>query len=182
MIVGISGKMGTGKTTLARHLAELCGGRVVSFADALRGEVSELFEIPVNTLKCQVCKANMVVSVGQRRLTIRELLQWWGALRRETDADYWVRKAIRSVGKGELVFVDDVRYFNEACAIRAEMGPLIRLDPYDGWVAGVGSEHQSETDLDEGFAFDWRSVPSYGSLRELAEQVAFCIDIVGAKK
>jgi hypothetical protein len=172
MIIGISGKMGTGKTTLAKHLVALMGGRVASFADELRLEVSELFEIPVSSLVSRECKENMTVAIGQRRMTVRELLQWWGALRRETDADYWVDRLVASVGLRELVFVDDVRYYNEAAAIRAAGGQVFRLDPYDGWLCGVGSDHLSETDLDDGFAFDWRSGPAFGALQPLAEQLA----------
>lgn len=171
MIIGISGKMGTGKTVLAGHLAELCGGRVVSFADELRREVADLFAIPVHTLRSRAAKEGMAVQVGHRVLTIRELLQWWGALRRESDVDYWVRKLVAGVDPVEMVFVDDVRYFNEAWAIRQAGGLLLRLDPYPGWVSGVGAEHMSETDLDAVEWFDWRFAPVFGSLRAHAEQL-----------
>lgn len=171
MIVGISGKMGTGKTTLARHLAALCGGRVVSFADALRAEVADIFCLPVEALTSRECKEHMLVPVGFNPMSTRQLLQWWGALRREADADYWVRQVIGAVAGGELVMIDDVRYRNEAAAIRAAGGVVIRLDPYAEWQPGVGSGHLSETDLDDGFAFDWRSGPEFGQLQPLAVQL-----------
>lgn len=177
MIVGISGKMATGKTTLANHLAELCGGRVVSFADALRAEVVDIFAVPLWHMQSREMKERQTYQVGMRVMTVRELLQWWGALRRETDADYWVDKLVRSVGRDELVFVDDVRYYNEACAIRAAGGKVFRLDPYPEWQSGVGAGHLSETDLDEGFGFDWRFAPAFGSLRAHAEALAPLVEV-----
>jgi len=175
MIVGISGKMATGKTTLAKLLAELRGGRVASFADELREEVSCTFEIPRGQMRVRALKENMLVPVGFQFLSLRQLLQWWGALRRETDADYWVKRLLSGVDPVELVIIDDVRYRNEASAIRAAGGQLIRLDPYDGWQRGVGSDHLSETDLDDKFAFDWRSAPAFGTLPALAEQLVGCM-------
>ncbi|TLM66024.1 MAG: hypothetical protein FDZ69_07525 [Deltaproteobacteria bacterium] len=172
MIVGISGKMGTGKTVLANHLAELCGGRVVSFADALRSEVADVFSLPLAAMTSRECKEHMLVPVGFNPMSVRQLLQWWGALRRESDQDYWVRQLIESVAGDELVLVDDVRYRNEARVIREEGGMMIRLDPYDGWQRGIGADHLSETDLDDGVAFDWRSAPAFGQLQPLAVQLA----------
>lgn len=172
MIIGISGKMGTGKTTLANYLAEQCGGRVASFADELRDEVACTFDIQRGHMLVRSLKENMLVPVGYQFMTLRQLLQWWGGLRRESDPDYWVCRLLSGVDPGELVLVDDVRYRNEAAAIRAAGGQVIRLDPYDGWQRGVGSDHLSETDLDDGFAFDWRSAPAFGELWPLANQLA----------
>lgn len=174
MIIGISGKMRCGKTTLANHLADLCGGRRRSFADALRDEVWEQFSVAHVTQQTTVGKAQKV-NLGFRQMTVRELLQWWGALRREGNVNYWVDKLLASLPEGEITIIDDVRYRNEAAAIRAAGGLVIRLDPYDGWEPGVGADHLSETDLDHGFAFDWRSGPEFGTLKPLAEQLVALI-------
>lgn len=172
MIIGISGKMATGKTVLANHLVELYGGRRASFADALRDEVSDTFCLPPETLTSRECKEHMLVPVGFSTLSIRSLLQWWGMLRREGNPDYWVDKLLGEIRADELVFIDDVRYRNEAEAIRAAGGQVFRIDPYDGWMPGLGANHPSETDLDDGIAFDWRSAPAFGSLQPLAVQLA----------
>jgi hypothetical protein len=141
VIIGISGKMGTGQTTLATHLAELGGGRGVSFADALREEVADVFSVPVEALTSRECKDLMRVPVGFQTLSVRELLQWWGALRRQGDPLYWVDKTLSGVDadQKDLTIIDDVRYRNEAAAIIATGGYLIRLHPYQGWVPGIGS-------------------------------------------
>ena len=176
MIIGISGKMGTGKTTLANHLVELCGGRRVSFADALREEVADIFCLPLEAMTLRDCKEHMLVPVGFNPMSLRQLLQWWGALRRVSDDCYWVDITMSMVAKDELVIIDDVRYYNEACAIKAAGGQVIRLDPYPEWRPGIGAEHLSETDLDGGFAFDHRFRPAFGTLdavaRELHQELA----------
>ena len=167
MIIGISGKMGTGKTTLARHLVKTLGGEVMSFADALRQEVKEHFGIPMGTMTDQEAKATLRIQVGFKDMLLRELLQWWGAERRRSDPDYWVKQLLHKAGEG-IVLVDDVRYRNEARAIQAAGGHVVRIDPYPGWQSSVGADHLSETDLDDYDYFDMRLKPKYGDLYKTA--------------
>ena len=169
-IIGISGKMSTGKTTLANHIAALTGGTVISFANGLRQEVLEHFCIPISIQKDAYSKATLPVTVGRRTMLLRELLQWWGALRREGNENYWVDKALKGLGGG-LTIIDDVRYKNEAEAVHAAGGLVFRLDPYDGWEPGIGAEHISETDLDDWYGFNWRFAPTLGSLPDHARDL-----------
>jgi hypothetical protein len=173
-IIGLSGKAGTGKTTTADLLASMCDGQVTSFANALRDEVSDLFHIPVDCLRDSSFKAMSQVPVGYRFLSARELLQWWGALRREFNPDYWVDQVIGTADQ-DLLIIDDVRYRNEADAIKAAGGLLFRLEPHDQWRPGVGAEHISETDLDNYMFFD----KIYRPARGLAHLTWVCRDIVG---
>ena len=59
-LIGIIGKMGTGESTLARILAERLGGKVYSFADALREEVSAEYGIPLDDLRAKPTPPHMV--------------------------------------------------------------------------------------------------------------------------
>lgn len=63
---------------------------------------------------------------------IRPLLQWWGTeLRRAQDPDYWVKwglDKIRTEGLGEVVFMPDTRFKNEADAIRDAGGFIVRVE------------------------------------------------------
>lgn len=168
MIIGIAGKMGTGKTTLASILADLCDGRRVSFADALRDEVQEIFGVPMSMMADRNLKEQARIPCGFRFVSPRELLQWWGEERRRVNCNYWVDQLMAGIDRGELVLVDDVRYRNEAEAIRQADGLLVRLEPYAAWPINPGAYHRSETDLDDWGTWDYKAYPEFGGLGELA--------------
>lgn len=172
MLIGISGKQGTGKTTLADHLAAQLKGVRVSFADELRIEVEENFGVDMAAMRDSSMKASMLLPVGNRYFKLRELMQWWGAQRREADPDYWIRKLIGRTAQNEsLTVVDDVRYVNEAVAIHKAGGLLIRLEPYSGWQSGPGADHASETELDDYGYFDYQFSPKFGGLFPLVYEI-----------
>lgn len=167
MIIGLSGKMGTGKTTVATYLANMLGGRVESFANELRLEIEREFEIPTGSMRDRETKGKLV-DLGYKTISIRELMQWWGGVRRQGNRDYWVHKLMSQYGVHDTVIVDDVRYVNEADAILHAGGWVIRINAYAGYVPGSGSEHASETDLDNYKRFTGRFEPDYGGLLNVA--------------
>lgn len=170
MIIGISGKMGTGKTTLADMLVDRLGGKRESFASALRREVSELFGIPESLLGDREYKERGKVTVGNRIISPRQLMQWWGGIRRDGNLNYWVNQTVRKDVEPYMV-IDDVRYWNEAEVIKKRDGILIRLEPYDDWQSGSGPDHASETELD-GYPATLTFYPQYGELSKVADKVA----------
>lgn len=171
-IIGLSGKIGTGKTTLANIvLAQVANAERVSFAAGVRDELHEHLGVPRDFLDTPEFKST-VYRTGERFRTGRELLQWWGTgVRRAADPDYWVRKLVNYIDircEAGLVIVDDVRMTNEAKAITDMGGLLVRLDPFDGWQPGPNAEHITETALD-GYPFTARFAPAFGELDALAE-------------
>lgn len=169
LLIGLSGKMQTGKSTTANYLAHELGGAVVSFADALRDEVAYHFGLDRLLLRNSRYKG-LSLMMGMRGMTVREILQWFGALRREQNPDYWIERTLATRPPG-IVIIDDVRYQNEAEAIRAAGGYVFRLEPYPDWHPGVGADHVSETDLD-GWTFDAVYRPRFGKLEETAMDIA----------
>ena len=62
-------------------------------------------------------------------MTIRELLQWWGAMQRSYDQDYWINLLLAGIDPVELAIVDDVRYRNEALGMLRDAEGVD--DPYE---------------------------------------------------
>lgn len=177
-VIGLSGKMGTGKTTLANLICSLVPGAVrMSFADALRGEVAEHFGFRLELVREPFFK-DLDLQIGLRWMTGRELLQWWGTeVRRKADACYWSDKMRGYLFEQEeegcpLVVIDDVRFLDEAALITASGGKLYRLVPYNGWNPGPNAEHASETALDDYPDFACRLAPAFGNLAPSAAMIA----------
>lgn len=180
MLIGLSGKAGVGKTTVADMLAKKLGGKRVSFADALREEVTEYFDL--GTLVGTREGKEVTVTMGLREMTVREVLQWWGNLRRETDYNYWVDvidklhrdmiyRCTREKTLEQIWIVDDVRFTNEAELI--ELGALFRIEPYPAWIKNCDwSDHPSETELDAYPEFGAIYKPKFGELEKVAKDIA----------
>jgi hypothetical protein len=149
MIIGLTGYAGSGKDEAAKALiAE--GFTRVAFADALRdvlydmnpsvgtAHLSAPFQDYVDVHGWDWCKATIP--------QVRVLLQNLGvAVRTHIGDDAWVRAALRkTIEPVDYVFTD-VRFPNEADAIRSFGGCVVRiLRP------GVGpvNSHESETAMD----------------------------------
>ena len=123
--IAIAGKICTGKTLLARHLAEKYGWQVHGLAAALKEDVVEaLYMAGLGRDKSGIMNMK-----GQ----LRALYQEWGRLFREVNGeDWWVDRLFKQAGKQPFV-CDDLRYPNELEAFRRRGFLLVRLqvDPQD---------------------------------------------------
>jgi len=194
MIIGISGKIGTGKSVLGQHLQNLLArdhafGEGVpvlrAFGDPLKQEVAEAFGFPLDWCYTTKGKATEIVleAGGQAWeafgcvATVRELMQWWGTdVRRAQDVDYWI-KAFDSYVAQDLrmdntILVPDVRFPNEVGWVLGQGGPvmMVRMEPYEGWQPGEFAGHASETSLDE-YPFMERFRPGFGRLHVMARSI-----------
>lgn len=184
MIIGISGKAGCGKSTLAELLVSLLGPewQKMSLGDEVKKEASEIFEFPLWMAYRQESKNNTVAvptwmkdsAPGDGYLTIHQILQYWGTdVRRAEDPEYWVRALTRRLPPGKHVVIDDIRFVTEVEFIKSKDGLVFRLDQYNGYEpSATGAEHISEIELDDYPFFDKRFCPKFGFLRQVAEQIA----------
>ena len=109
MIIGIAGKMGSGKDTLARNI----GYPMFAFANKLKEIARELFHVDPKIK-------------GKRT---REILQKVGQGMRDIDPNVWVNYLIEKLkGIGYNCIITDVRYVNEAQAILDANGKVFYLD------------------------------------------------------
>jgi hypothetical protein len=144
MIIGISGYAGSGKSTAAAALVDIGWSRR-KFAAPLKNMIrSLLIDQGASAAMCERMVEGDLKEVPSQMLggqTPRHAMQAlgteWGRMR--LSDSLWVDAALRTVS-GPTVF-DDVRFGNEANAIRALGGIIVRIDrPGVGPVNGHESE------------------------------------------
>ena len=152
-IIGLTGKRGAGKDTAARLIEKLTSGaycQKLYFADSIKWMAQPLTGLPLAELYTQEGKATFLPELG---MSVGELFQRLGqALRDSLHADVWVIDTMAKVLPGKCTLIPDVRYPNEARAILARGGVVLRVlgDPLQQQGDGTRDDrHPSETALDE---------------------------------
>ena len=142
MIIGITGYAGSGKDTIAKILIEKYGFERRAFADNVR---AILYNLDVHGVK------DIVDEIGWDRAKripgIRSLLQNLGVSAREVLGERtWIDPVLKGLSTSKLYVITDVRFKNEAQAIRDFEGQIWRVQR-----PGVTpvNRHISETELDE---------------------------------
>ena len=147
-IIGLTGYAQSGKDTLASILVERYGYRRVAFADTIRSFIYEVNPMvacsPTGYLK------DLVNLVGwdkaKQEPQVRRILQDVGvAARNLFGEDFWVNQALKSYD-GSKVVITDVRFINEADAIKSLGGQIWRVKRLG--VSAVNS-HVSEHEMDD---------------------------------
>ena len=187
MIIGISGKAGSGKDTAAKMLEVLYANpdisyedfantryknfadiQIVHFADILKETVQVLFGIGEWETNTQEGKKTTIEWIGK---TVRELLQGVGqGLRDAIDPNLWVKILFANTEGWSNYIIADVRYPNEVKAIKERNGILLRIDRKG---AGAGN-HSSETALDDYKEWDVH-IENNGSIEDLFEAMKIFI-------
>jgi hypothetical protein len=147
-LIGLTGYAQSGKDTLASILVENYGYSRIAFADKIR---DFLYGInPMVACSPTGYLQDLINLVGwdkaKQEPQVRRLLQDLGISARELiDENIWVNAALSSVSADDRVVVTDVRFENEAVAIKLMGGQLWRVKRL-----GVGpvNNHVSESELD----------------------------------
>jgi hypothetical protein len=150
-IIGLSGYAQVGKDTLASILVEHHGFERIAFADALRDMLYAL-NPDINDGPDAGPELRWIVDTygweAAKERGARELLQRLGteAGRNILGEDIWVQTAMKKVKPGGRYVITDCRFPNEARAVEAAGGHVVRVkrpgfEPVNG--------HPSETALDD---------------------------------
>ncbi|MFX0050671.1 MAG: AAA family ATPase [Candidatus Hodarchaeota archaeon] len=107
LLIGITGQMGSGKTTVAKYLVEKYSFQRMQISGKMREIAQELGLKPT-----------------------REFLQGIGKFMREIDDDVWIRYLVKEVNlnKSKSIVVDDIRRKNEIDFLSPLGFKFIRID------------------------------------------------------
>lgn len=152
MIIAICGHKFSGKSTVARLLHNATGYEIVSFADKLKDITCVLSGCTREQLEDYDFKETQLVPDYLRpycgdakKHTFRAFLQYFGSeVMRGVNDNIWIDCTLEN--GSENVIVSDCRFPNEAKAVKARGGIVIKVVRPD---VKAEDSHQSETRIDE---------------------------------
>jgi hypothetical protein len=183
MVIGVSGKIGSGKDTFAdlfiEHVSEQYGHVFENkkFAYNLKKIVSTLTGVSMVDVLSREGKLKYLPEWG---MTIGEMQQKIGteAIRNNIHNDAWVLSLFGTYDEDhDFWIITDVRFKNEANIIKEKGGIIIRLngDPNNSKKGDDRNmQHQSEIDLDDyqGFDYIYDNVPPISNLQNFVKEVS----------
>lgn len=162
-LVAFTGLAGSGKSTAAMHLVKRHGWQRVRFASPLKAMMAALglsYEEIEGHLKEKRCD---LLCGRTPRFAMQTIGTEWG--RMTIGDDLWIRAFERALPNEGRVVVDDCRYENEAEAVQAAGGVIIRIVRPG---AGSGAAGHSS----EGVELPWAvTVQNDCSLEEFLERI-----------
>lgn len=176
MIIGITGLRRSGKTTVSKYLQAEHGFVAHNFKAAIIQEMKDKFPETLDALCRHLEGANNTVDglFEEKPRAMRALMQNFGTdVRRAEDPNYWVDKWSKSLPDDNVV-VDDVRFLNEADAIRLLGGVIIRVQNPD---ITSGGSHVTETEQEQIDA-DFSLEAEMGNKIELFRQTESALEIM----
>ncbi len=172
ILIGISGKKGSGKDLLASFLKSKYGFVNIPFAQELKAAVRKDFELTLEHTDGSLKESPTVYENGTlvntavipRFWTSRDIMIAYGQFFRQFDLNYWVKKTFNKIqqiktfqnyGSDVRISISDVRFKNEANYIKDQGGYLVRLERKPELnIYKNQSTDLSETDLDDYQWFD----------------------------
>lgn len=178
LIIAFTGKKRHGKSTACEYIQKKYPNAVrVNFKDAMVAEIKQKFP---NFLMELCALMEKIAYDGMNPWTpdrlfkdkppvFRAFMQHFGTDVRRFDYDeYWVIEWMEEASKHKIVVTDDVRFANEAGAVKDLGGTVIRI-VREGY-ADDGDGHISETEMDA-IVPDYTIVVRDGDLEDMHRQL-----------
>lgn len=127
MLIGLTGKKFSGKSTVARFLNEQYGFVEISYAEALKRACNLIFNVPLEVFNDPDKKEIILPEWG---VSPRAMLQKIGSCAREIHPDVWIRLVefhFSNLLPLCNVVISDIRYQNEADCVRAHGGYILEI-------------------------------------------------------
>lgn len=168
MLIGLSGYARSGKDTMAELLCLNYSFSRLSFADPMRDAVYKLNPLIDGTTRLADLVDDYGWDVAKSKDEARRLLQVFGTEvgREMFGGNFWIDQAFKQIDPAANVVIADVRFPNEADAIKARGGTVIRINRHN--LSAVNS-HKSEHAMDN-YMFN-HVIYNDGTLDDLADNV-----------
>lgn len=152
MILGLMGPAGSGKSTVAEYLHKTWGGMRFSFADPLKAVAMATLDF--SREQCYGTQAQKEAVDPRYGFSARWFLQRLGTdgCRNTFGENFWSEMLLRQIAtvRPRLAVIEDVRFVNEAMAIRNAGGLIWRLECPD---------RQSTADAAHPSEVEWQIAP-----------------------
>jgi len=175
LLVGISGYANVGKDAAAAALLRsgwLLGKFSQPMKDAAYAADPEIVQNGITYSYAKLMDAYGIEAAKDKFPGTRAFMQRLGkAMRDHVGEDVWINAALAKVPAGAAAVFVDCRYRNEADAIRARRGMVLRINRpgVEPAVGPDGTVHVSEIDLDD-YPFD-AVIDNDGSIADLHYEV-----------
>lgn len=178
LLLGLSGKMKSGKTSLARWVVDKYGGAITSFAQTLKVEVYDALSTSDGCAEfykwCQEAKHTIpapsalvmmpsrldarasipqkIATIDEHKSDLRAMLEYWGDWRREYDPTYFIDRTVARIESlrlnHDVVVVDDVRTRQEVAALESLGFTIVRVQACDSCRAERGGGSNHRTETE----------------------------------
>lgn len=166
-LVGLVGRLGSGKTTAAEYLEEQYGFKRIKFADPLK-DMLRAIGLTEDHIEGDLKEEPCDLLMGQTpRHAMQTLGTEWG--RNCINQNLWVRLWLERAGQRRFVIADDCRFPNEMETIRRNGGTLIRVVPAFPGFKDAPVQHESER-----YAMDCEvhaEIINDGSIKQMCQAV-----------
>lgn len=173
MIIGISGKIGAGKDTLAQMITELDPDwQLTGFAHNVKLVCAVITGVPFAEQLSREGKSQLIP--GGWGFTVGQMQQHIGTTLRLIDQDIWVKSLLMDYRPIDKWIIADMRFPNEARAIKERGGFLVRINGSRTGPQGRNPNHISEIALDNWVEWDYifdNSGIGLDKLRAHADQI-----------
>jgi hypothetical protein len=164
MIIGLTGKAGVGKDTVADYLVGRHGFVKLSFATALKRGLNAMFGFSMKQWEDRVWKETVLPEFGKSPRQLAQTLGTeWG--RTLVKPDLWPSLTMEEAKTFPNVVISDVRFDNEAQAVWQAKGYVLQIERKVEAVA----EHSSEQGV-RGQLLSY-IIPNNGSVHDLADSI-----------
>lgn len=185
MIIGIIGRVGSGKDTTAKMLRNVLGGTIMKFATPLKEIISIITGCSIQDLENQSFKTQelpeYLLNNKANITTYRQLLQFLGTelFKGYLDDDFWIKvnsnKILEEEKKSKIVYISDVRFQNELDFIRSNGGFVIKLERFSDTPISHSSENIDQLEA------DWVIHNEDGDLMNLRNEVLAIANYLNGK-
>ena len=176
-LIGLTGKAGSGKDTAAGFIRNYLGAgcMTIAFAKPIKDALAAMgFPEPTD-------RSAKEAKVEGFDFTWRQLAQTlgteWG---RQHDSDLWLKLAMQKVDhcqKSVDFVITDVRFENEATAIRNRGGEIWHITGRQGSLVGGTGTHVSESGVK--LQQNDRLIDNSGSMLDLEDSILSALEVYG---